>query len=139
MCAKRGETLRAWLLKPATIARYYAIIPDLLRMIDVFDVKLGCWKFPRGFDEVESAVRVPFEKAANVLHEELKSQAAVQGRADVAAIIKAPIVLVGVDRLECSSERLHGPQELYKVFQSLEIDNSARRRSFSTPSRWILS
>ena len=63
--------IAAWAKAEATVFKYGPILPDIVRMINVFKVKEGIFMAPRNSDDVDMVVRDDYLEAARELYKEL--------------------------------------------------------------------
>ena len=73
---------KEWITSAPTMVKYASLIPDLLRMVEVFDVKSGRWTSPRNLVDVDPDLQKSYEVANVALFNELVAQCETQGRSD---------------------------------------------------------
>ena len=116
---------KKWCITPSVVAEFGEIIPDILRMLSVFDVSTGIWSIPRMLNQVQTEYRDLFEQKSTNLYYFLLDQCDSDGRADCRAKMLQPSMLAGKHRQIFTPERFSGVHALFMVFQSLEADSSS--------------
>ena len=116
---------KRWCVNPIVVAEYGEVIPDILRMLNVFDTSTGIWSIPRMLNQVQVEYRDIFEQKSTNLFYFLLDQCDSEGRADCRARFMQPSMLVGKHRQVFTPERSSGVHALFMIFQCMEADSSS--------------
>ena len=68
-----------WCQHPVVINAYDAILPDVIRMLNVYDVKTGIWEIPRMVSQVQVEYRDSYEIKSEALFNSLLDQCELDG------------------------------------------------------------